>query len=72
VKVFLTIVIVILILRILVRYQNIRARERISQLQREHYERMNQTHNPRPDPKITVTRQPKKDDGDYIDYEEVK
>lgn len=40
--------------------------------ERMRYERMQQQQRAQYEPKITVTRQPKKDDGDYIDYEEVK
>jgi uncharacterized membrane protein len=71
-KTVLTIIIVILILRILVRYQQSMAKERIRQMERERYDRMQQQKHPHQEPKITVTRQPKNDSGDYIDYEEVK
>ncbi|CAN5189834.1 hypothetical protein BH09BAC1_BH09BAC1_24110 [soil metagenome] len=73
-KTFLTIAIVILILRILVRYQNGKVQDRIRSEERVRYEYMQeqqrQRQAPRQEPKITVTRQ-SKNDGDYIDYEEV-
>ena len=54
------------------RYQQSMAKERIRQMERERYDRMQQQKHPHQEPKITVTRQPKNDSGDYIDYEEVK
>ncbi len=82
-KVFLTIVIVVLILRILVRYQQGQMQDRVRSEERVRYERMQeqqrqqyqqhaQQQRPQQQPPITVTRQSKKDEGDYIDYEEVK
>ncbi len=49
-----------------------RMQERMREQERIRYDQLHQQQQRQNQPDITVTKKPKKDDGDYIDYEEVK